>query len=234
MGTKNLSLLFAPSLFQTDGKGEHEVKVMEDLIENYAHVFNIEEEQVLQMELENSLITTWRDVQLSQAGDLIMEVYLEHKLPDCCVTLKVSPTMTAEELTNQVLEMRSVPASLDIWLTFETLENGDLERPLHPKERVLEQALQWCKLPEPSSAYLLVRKVPIGEGSCLFTGKLRPLWLGCKALHELVRLGRAGAAALGAWTSSSGRSPWLPLGLPVVWGGRRLGASNCPAPGGRA
>ncbi|NXE29250.1 ARAP3 protein, partial [Ardeotis kori] len=170
MSTKNLSLLFAPSLFQTDGKGEHEVKVMEDLIDNYVSIFNIDEDQVSQMDLENSLITTWKDTQLSQAGDLIIEVYLEQKLPDCCVTLKVSPTMTAEELTNQVLEMRNVAASLDIWLTFEALENGELERPLHPKEKVLEQALQWCKLPEPSSAYLLVRKVPIGEGSCLFTG----------------------------------------------------------------
>ncbi|KFQ61668.1 Arf-GAP with Rho-GAP domain, ANK repeat and PH domain-containing protein 3, partial [Pelecanus crispus] len=170
MSTKNLSLLFAPSLFQTDGKGEHEVKVMEDLIDNYVSIFNIDEDQVSQMDLENSLITTWKDTQLSQAGDLIIEVYLEQKLPDCCITLKVSPTMTAEELTNQVLEMRNVAASLDIWLTFEALENGELERPLHPKEKVLEQALQWCKLPEPSTAYLLVRKVPIGEGSCLFTG----------------------------------------------------------------
>ncbi|NWU60091.1 ARAP3 protein, partial [Dromas ardeola] len=173
MSTKNLSLLFAPSLFQTDGKGEHEVKVMEDLIDNYVSIFNIDEDQVSQMDLENSLITTWKDTQLSQAGDLIIEVYLEQKLPDCCVTLKVSPTMTAEELTNHVLEMRNVPASLDIWLTFEALENGELERPLHPKEKVLEQALQWCKLPEPSAAYLLVRKVPIGEGSCLFTGAKR-------------------------------------------------------------
>uniref|UniRef100_A0A8C3M7Y2 Uncharacterized protein n=1 Tax=Geospiza parvula TaxID=87175 RepID=A0A8C3M7Y2_GEOPR len=173
MSTKNLSLLFAPSLFQTDGKGEHEVKVMEDLIDNYVSIFNIDEDQVSQMDLENSLITTWKDTQLSQAGDLIIEVYLEQKVSDCCVTLKVSPTMTAEELTNQVLEMRNVPASLDIWLTFEALENGELERPLHPKEKVLEQALQWCKLPEPSSAYLLVRKVPIGEGSCLFTGAKR-------------------------------------------------------------
>ncbi|NXC10595.1 ARAP3 protein, partial [Orthonyx spaldingii] len=173
MSTKNLSLLFAPSLFQTDGKGEHEVKVMEDLIDNYVSIFNIDEDQVSQMDLENSLITTWKDTQLSQAGDLIIEVYLEHKVPDCCVTLKVSPTMTAEELTNHVLEMRNVAASLDIWLTFEALENGELERPLHPKEKVLEQALQWCKLPEPSAAYLLVRKVPIGEGSCLFTGAKR-------------------------------------------------------------
>ncbi|XP_074866288.1 arf-GAP with Rho-GAP domain, ANK repeat and PH domain-containing protein 3 isoform X2 [Carettochelys insculpta] len=174
MSTKNLALLFAPSLFQTDGKGEHEVKVMEDLIDSYVRIFNIDEEQVSQMELENSLITTWRDVQLSQAGDLILEVYLEQKLPDCCVTLKVSPSMTAEELTNHVLEMRNVSSSLDIWLTFEALENGELERPLHPKEKVLEQALQWCKLLEPSTAYLLVRKVPIGEGSCLFTGAKRP------------------------------------------------------------
>ncbi|NXB72916.1 ARAP3 protein, partial [Donacobius atricapilla] len=173
MSTKNLSLLFAPSLFQTDGKGEHEVKVMEDLIDNYVSIFNIDEDQVSQMDLENSLITTWKDTQLSQAGDLIIEVYLEQKVPDSCVTLKVSPTMTAEELTNQVLEMRNVAASLDIWLTFEALENGELERPLHPKEKVLEQALQWCKLPEPSAAYLLVRKVPIGEGSCLFTGAKR-------------------------------------------------------------
>ncbi|XP_062485280.1 arf-GAP with Rho-GAP domain, ANK repeat and PH domain-containing protein 3 isoform X2 [Pezoporus occidentalis] len=173
MSTKNLSLLFAPSLFQTDGKGEHEVKVMEDLIDNYVSIFNIDEDQVSQMDLENSLITTWKDTQLSQAGDLIIEVYLEQKLPDCCVTLKVSPTMTAEELTNHVLEMRNVAASLDVWLTFEALENGELERPLHPKEKVLEQALQWCKLPEPSAAYLLVKKVPIGEGSCLFTGVKR-------------------------------------------------------------
>lgn len=81
--------------------------------------------------------------------------------------------MTAEELTNQVLDMRNIPASTDIWLTFEVFENGELERPLHPKERVLEQALQWCKLAEPSSAYLLVKKISFAEGICLFTGTKR-------------------------------------------------------------
>ncbi|XP_066572753.1 arf-GAP with Rho-GAP domain, ANK repeat and PH domain-containing protein 3 isoform X2 [Amia ocellicauda] len=170
MCTKNLSLLFAPSLFQTDGKGEHEVKIIEDLIDNYLHVFDIDEEQKTQIELEISLITTWKDVQLSQAGDLIIEVYLEKKLPDCCITLKVSPTMCAEELTNQVLYMRNVPAGeKEIWLTFEAIEDGELERPLHPKEKVLEQALQWCKMSNPSSAYLVVKKVPKGEAINIFT-----------------------------------------------------------------
>ncbi|XP_062332066.1 arf-GAP with Rho-GAP domain, ANK repeat and PH domain-containing protein 3 isoform X2 [Osmerus eperlanus] len=170
MCTKNLSLLFAPSLFQADGKGEHEVKIVEDLIDNYLYVFDIDEEQQTQIELEISLITTWKDTQLSQAGDLIIEVYLEMKIPDCCITLKVSPTMCAEELTNQVLYMRNVPAGeKDVWMTFEAIEDGQLERPLHPKEKVLEQALQWCKMADPSSAYLVVKRVPRGEGINLLT-----------------------------------------------------------------
>uniref|UniRef100_A0A8K9UJ58 ArfGAP with RhoGAP domain, ankyrin repeat and PH domain 3 n=1 Tax=Oncorhynchus mykiss TaxID=8022 RepID=A0A8K9UJ58_ONCMY len=166
MCTKNLSLLFAPSLFQTDGKGEHEVKIVEDLIDNYLYIFDVSSEQQTQIELELSLITTWKDTQvhLSQAGDLIIEVYLEKKMADCCITLKVSPTMGAEELTNQVLYMRNIPAGeKDVWLTFETIEEGQLERPLHPKEKVLEQALQWCKMADPSSAYLVVKRVPKGE-----------------------------------------------------------------------
>uniref|UniRef100_A0A672GE83 ArfGAP with RhoGAP domain, ankyrin repeat and PH domain 3 n=1 Tax=Salarias fasciatus TaxID=181472 RepID=A0A672GE83_SALFA len=170
MCTKNLSLLFAPSLFQTDGKGEHEVKIVEDLIDNYLQVFDIDEEHQTQIELEISLITSWKDTQLSQAGDLIIEVYLEMKIPDCCITLKVSPTMCAEELTNQVLYMRNVPASdREVWMTFEAIEEGQLERPLHPKEKVLEQALQWCKMADPSSAYLVVKRVPKGEGLTILT-----------------------------------------------------------------
>lgn len=48
MCTKNLSLLFAPSLFQTDGKGEHEVKIVEDLIDNYLYVFDVSRQAMIQ------------------------------------------------------------------------------------------------------------------------------------------------------------------------------------------
>lgn len=41
MCTKNLSLLFAPSLFQTDGKGEQEVRIIEDLVDNYVTLFDV-------------------------------------------------------------------------------------------------------------------------------------------------------------------------------------------------
>lgn len=36
------------------------------------------------------VLTFFTVLQLSQAGDLIIEVYLEKKIPDCCITLKVS------------------------------------------------------------------------------------------------------------------------------------------------
>uniref|UniRef100_A0A674A095 ArfGAP with RhoGAP domain, ankyrin repeat and PH domain 3 n=1 Tax=Salmo trutta TaxID=8032 RepID=A0A674A095_SALTR len=147
MCTKNLALLFAPSLFQTDGKGEHEVKIVEDLIDNYLYVFDIDEEQHTQIELELSLITTWKDTQLSQAGDLIIEVYLEKKMADCCITLKVSGDSHMVAPLHPPL------------------------RPLHPKEKVLEQALQWCKMADPSSAYLVVKRVPKGEGINILTGE---------------------------------------------------------------
>ncbi|KAF4015180.1 hypothetical protein G4228_006339 [Cervus hanglu yarkandensis] len=126
MCTRNLALLFAPSVFQTDGRGEHEVRVLQELIDGYISVFDIDPDQVAQIDLEVSLITTWKDVQLSQAGDLIMEVFIEQQLPDNCVTLKVSPTLTAEELTNQVLEIRGTAAGTDLWVTFEIREHGEL------------------------------------------------------------------------------------------------------------
>lgn len=38
----------------------------------------------------------------------------------------MSPTLTAEELTNQVLEMRGTTSGTDLWVTFEILEHGEL------------------------------------------------------------------------------------------------------------
>ena len=41
--------------------------------------------------------------------------------------------MCAEELTNQVLYMRNVPAAeRDIWMTFEAIEDGELGEGIQP------------------------------------------------------------------------------------------------------
>ncbi|XP_051645867.1 arf-GAP with Rho-GAP domain, ANK repeat and PH domain-containing protein 2 isoform X2 [Manacus candei] len=128
MNPHNLAMVFSSCLFQTKGQTSEEVNVIEDLIKNYVQIFHINEDQVKQMDIENSFITKWKDTQVSQAGDLLIEVYVERKEPDCSIIIRVSPLMEAEELTNDVLGIKNIiPNKDDIWAAFEVLENGELE-----------------------------------------------------------------------------------------------------------
>ncbi|XP_036057345.1 arf-GAP with Rho-GAP domain, ANK repeat and PH domain-containing protein 2 isoform X2 [Onychomys torridus] len=136
MNAHNLALVFSSCLFQTKGQTSEEVNVIEDLINNYVEIFEV-----------------------SQAGDLLIEVFVERKEPDCSIIIRISPVMEAEELTNDILAIKNiVPTKGDIWATFEVIENEELERPLHYTENVLEQVLQWSSLAEPGSAYLVVKR----------------------------------------------------------------------------
>ncbi|NWW90369.1 ARAP2 protein, partial [Rhynochetos jubatus] len=159
MNPHNLAMVFSSCLFQTKGQTSEEVNVIEDLIKNYVQLFDINEVHVKQMDIENSFITRWKDTQVSQAGDLLIEVYMERKEPDCSIIIRVSPLMEAEELTNDVLGIKNIiPNKDDIWAVFEVIENGELERPLHYTENVLEQVLHWSSLPEPGAAYLIIKR----------------------------------------------------------------------------
>ncbi|KAB0394973.1 hypothetical protein E2I00_004035 [Balaenoptera physalus] len=159
MNAHNLALAFSSCLFQTKGQTSEEVNVIEDLINNYVEIFEVKEDQVKQMDIENSFITKWKDTQVSQAGDLLIEVYVERKEADCSIIIRISPVMEAEELTNDILAIKNIiPTKDDIWATFEVIENEELERPLHYTENVLEQVLRWSSLAEPGSAYLVVKR----------------------------------------------------------------------------
>ncbi|XP_042326215.1 arf-GAP with Rho-GAP domain, ANK repeat and PH domain-containing protein 2 isoform X2 [Sceloporus undulatus] len=120
MDPHNLAMAFSSCLFQTKGQTSEEVDVIEDLIINYVHLFDVHEDQVKQMDIENSFITKWKDTQVSQAGDLLIEVYVERKEPDSSIIIRVSPMMEAEELTNDILGIKNItPHKDDVWATFE-------------------------------------------------------------------------------------------------------------------
>ncbi|XP_047671506.1 arf-GAP with Rho-GAP domain, ANK repeat and PH domain-containing protein 2 isoform X2 [Tachysurus fulvidraco] len=159
MKTQRLACVFSSCLFQTGGRAPQETRVVEDLINNYIQLFSVNKEQVKQIEKENRCIMRWKDTTFSPAGDLIFEVYLEKKEPENCCLIKVSPTMCADELTDTTLEMKGIKSEQhDIWTTFEVIEIGELERPLHYKEKILEQVLEWSMLEDPGSAFLLIKK----------------------------------------------------------------------------
>ncbi|KAK7909784.1 hypothetical protein WMY93_014468 [Mugilogobius chulae] len=162
MPSKKLASVFSSCLFQTQGQNKEEVRVIQDLINNYITLFDVNVEQVQQMERENSFITRWndkKDATFAPAGDLIFEVYLEKKEPENCCLIKLSPSMRASEVAETALNMKNISVNADdLWTTFEVIENGDMERPLHHSEKVLEQVLEWSSLEFPSSAFLVIKK----------------------------------------------------------------------------
>uniref|UniRef100_A0A8C5T6B8 ArfGAP with RhoGAP domain, ankyrin repeat and PH domain 2 n=1 Tax=Malurus cyaneus samueli TaxID=2593467 RepID=A0A8C5T6B8_9PASS len=175
MNPHNLAMVFSSCLFQTNGQTSEEVNVIEDLIKNYVQLFHINEDQVKQMDIENSFITKWKDTQVSQAGDLLIEIYVEER------SQTVSPLMEAEELTNDVLGIKNIiPSKDDIWAAFEVLENGELERPLHYTENVLEQVLHWSSLPEPGTAYLIIKRFLTADMLNIYRGSMKAGNLKCK------------------------------------------------------
>ncbi|KAF7659895.1 hypothetical protein LDENG_00291330 [Lucifuga dentata] len=164
MPSQRLASVFSSCLFQTQGQTPQEINVVHDLISNYVTLFSINEEQVQQMKRENSFITRWnnkKDTTFSPAGDLIFEVYVEKKEPENCCLIKISPSMRSTELAEIALGMRNLTLNADdLWMTFEVIENGELERPLHHSEKILEQVLEWSNLDSPSSAFLVIKTFP--------------------------------------------------------------------------
>ncbi|KAG8591640.1 hypothetical protein GDO81_000252 [Engystomops pustulosus] len=158
LDTHTLAKAFAPCLFQTHGQHEAEGRVVEELICRFAEIFDVSQEQLQQMDIENRFITKWNTAQIPQSGDLLLEVFLERKDPDMSVIIRVSPNMAAAELTTCVAGIRNISLSKEtFWTIFEVIDNGELERPMHYKENVLATVLDWSMLPDPGAAYLLVK-----------------------------------------------------------------------------
>uniref|UniRef100_A0A8C2H1C4 ArfGAP with RhoGAP domain, ankyrin repeat and PH domain 2 n=1 Tax=Cyprinus carpio TaxID=7962 RepID=A0A8C2H1C4_CYPCA len=120
MSTEWLACVFSSCLFQTKGHTAQETRVVEDLINNYIQLFSVNEEQVRQMEKENSFITRWKDTTL-----LSIEKQVRWRFA----------------FTYPIFHLSLCS-----------------ERPLHYKEKILEQVLDWSSLEDPSSAFLLIKK----------------------------------------------------------------------------
>ncbi|XP_044274479.1 arf-GAP with Rho-GAP domain, ANK repeat and PH domain-containing protein 1 isoform X2 [Varanus komodoensis] len=142
MSTHNLAIVFGPTLFQTDGKDYKAGRVVEDLIGHYRDIFSVDEEEMRKQHEEIQAIMKMRSVVSSggmqPAGDFICTVYLEEKKTEAEQHIKIPATMTAEELTFEILDRRKiVMKEKDFWSCFEVNEREEAERPLHYHEKVL-------------------------------------------------------------------------------------------------
>ncbi|NXE67333.1 ARAP1 protein, partial [Calcarius ornatus] len=129
MNTHNLAIVFGPTLFQTDGKDYKAGRVVEDLISHYVEIFNVNDQEMKKQQDEITAIMKMREASSSgtqQAGDFICTVYLEEKKTETEQHVKVSATMTAEELTFEILDRRKIiMKEKDYWSCFEVNEREE-------------------------------------------------------------------------------------------------------------
>ncbi|NWX27471.1 ARAP1 protein, partial [Notiomystis cincta] len=129
MNTHNLAIVFGPTLFQTDGKDYKAGRVVEDLISHYVEIFNVNDQEMKKQQDEIIAIMKMREASSSgtqQAGDFICTVYLEEKKTETEQHVKVSATMTAEELTFEILDRRKIVIKeKDYWSCFEVNEREE-------------------------------------------------------------------------------------------------------------
>ncbi|XP_074072898.1 arf-GAP with Rho-GAP domain, ANK repeat and PH domain-containing protein 1 isoform X1 [Macrotis lagotis] len=142
MNTHNLAIVFGPTLFQTDGQDYKAGRVVEDLIDHYVRVFNVDEEELRKQREEVTAIVKMRVAGSASgtqhAGDFICTVYLEKKATETEQHVKIPASMTAQELTMEILDRRNVRIKeKDYWTCFEVNEREEAERPLHYTEKVL-------------------------------------------------------------------------------------------------
>ncbi|XP_041669504.1 arf-GAP with Rho-GAP domain, ANK repeat and PH domain-containing protein 1-like isoform X2 [Cheilinus undulatus] len=144
MNLHNLAIVFGPTLFQTDGKDYTAGRAIEDLIQNYTLIFEVDEQQLQRQLKEITVIIQVREKlnmkfpSTEPGGHFICTVYLEEKSDAAEQHVKIPGSMTAAELTCEVLDRRNIPAKdKEYWSCWEVSDKEEMERPLHYQERVL-------------------------------------------------------------------------------------------------
>ncbi|KAJ7995957.1 hypothetical protein DPEC_G00232090 [Dallia pectoralis] len=157
MNVHNLAIVFGPTLFQTDGSDKNAGQVIEELIQNYQDIFNVDAEQLqirLNMIADVMKAQEEHGDETTQPALTICGVYLERKEQSSEVLVQITQATTAEELTGEVLKRRNFPPQPgDNWSCFLVNDNQEIERPLHYQERALVIYSSLGK-----SEYLLVKR----------------------------------------------------------------------------
>ncbi|XP_056417038.1 arf-GAP with Rho-GAP domain, ANK repeat and PH domain-containing protein 1 isoform X2 [Hyla sarda] len=140
MNIHNLAIVFGPTLFQTDGQNYKPGRVVEDLISFYLPIFKVDIQEIQkQLNITSTIMKMRNENQTKRRGcDFICTVYLNEKKEECEQSVHIAVTMTAQELTETLLERRNIRVKDgEYWICSEVDDSGELERPLHYSEKVL-------------------------------------------------------------------------------------------------
>lgn len=177
----NLSSIFGPVLMRLDqetqanggyGSTNLEIMVVKDLMENHVSLFEVKEEELEQeKKIEEArkkieMLNNQPQVEshLNQVQEVLIGVYVNNK-DGKVISLKVPAQMRVQELQNYVIEKAKLNVD-QCWSLFEIICNGELERPLHYMEAVIEVTMRWATWPMEfcRDNYLCMKRNVVYEG----------------------------------------------------------------------
>uniref|UniRef100_A0A672H9R4 ArfGAP with RhoGAP domain, ankyrin repeat and PH domain 1 n=1 Tax=Salarias fasciatus TaxID=181472 RepID=A0A672H9R4_SALFA len=172
MNLHNLAIVFGPTLFQTDGKDYTAGRAIEDLIQHYTVIFEVKGSLLAALQGEGSALSSVvRKLETPFAstepgGHFICTVYLEKKEETAERHVKIPGSMTAAELTCEVLDQRNIAVKdKEYWSCWEVCDKEEMERPLHYQERVLPILHSFG-----TDSHLLIKKHIAMEAMLLYLG----------------------------------------------------------------
>ncbi|XP_004075859.2 arf-GAP with Rho-GAP domain, ANK repeat and PH domain-containing protein 1 isoform X1 [Oryzias latipes] len=173
MNLHNLAIVFGPTLFQTDGKDYTAGRAIEDLIQHYILIFEVDEQQLKRQLEEIKAILQMHEKlntkfpprpEFTPAPSFICTVYLEEKDGTIEQSVQIPGSMTAAELTCEVLDKRNIPfKDKEYWSCWEVCDKEEMERPLHYQERVLAILHSLG-----TNSHLLIKKHPGMDGMLIY------------------------------------------------------------------
>ena len=99
--------------------------------------------------------------QQNPSADMLVGVYLHDRQSGPCVNVRISSTMTADDLLAYVIRHAKLPDPPTQLAVFEVVASEQLHRPLHYSENILELVYGWATRWPPDDArgnYLIVRQ----------------------------------------------------------------------------
>lgn len=90
----------------------------------------------------------------------MMFVYLDTRSGGDCVSVAITPKMTAFELRKQVIKKATYQGDVSKFVLHEVILGGQLERPIHYTELIYDVTLKWWEWPEEDrrDTYLLLKR----------------------------------------------------------------------------
>jgi hypothetical protein len=94
------------------------------------------------------------------SGEVMMFVHIDTKTGDDCVSIAVTPKMTAHDLQRRALKKASYAGDSTKFLLHEVILGGEMERPIHYSEVIYDVTLKWWQWAEEDrrNTYLLLKR----------------------------------------------------------------------------